>query len=59
MWWLYCQNYSIPKWKHSNQRVEVDTCNPNKLLTVETEALNEEDIKAIVQKAGFQAEKLR
>ena len=43
------QNEEIKDWK-------VDTDNPNKLLTVETESLNEEQVKAIVQKAGFKAE---
>lgn len=45
------QNKEISDWK-------VDTDNPNKILTVETESLNEEQVKAIVQKAGFNAEKL-
>lgn len=36
----------------------VDTGNPNKTLTVETENLDEEAVKAIVQKAGFKAEKI-
>ncbi len=42
---------NIKEWK-------VDTDNPNKILTVETENLKEEDIKALVQKAGFKAEKV-
>ena len=37
---------------------EVDTTNPNKILTVETENLSEDTIKEIVQKAGYKAEKL-
>lgn len=37
---------------------KVDTENPNKILTVETDNLNEEQVKAIVQKAGFKAEKI-
>lgn len=45
------QNEEIKNWK-------VDTSNPNKILTVESETLNEEQIKSIVQKAGFKAEKL-
>lgn len=36
----------------------VDTANPQKILTVSTENLNEDAIKAVVQKAGFKAEKL-
>ena len=36
----------------------VDTNNPSKVLTVETENLGEEEIKAIVAKAGFKAEAL-
>lgn len=45
------QNEEIKDWK-------VDTDNPNKILTVETETLNEGQVKLIVQKAGFKAEKL-
>ena len=45
------QNEEIKNWK-------VDTNNPNKILTVESETLNEEQIKSIVQTAGFKAEKL-
>ena len=44
-------NEKIKDWK-------VDTDNPQKILTVETESLNEEQIKAIVQKAGYKAEDL-
>ena len=36
----------------------VDTNNPNKILSVETENLNEDEVKAIVLKAGFKAESL-
>lgn len=36
----------------------VDTTNPQKVLTVQTENLQEEDIRSVVQKAGFKAEKL-
>lgn len=46
------ENKDIKEWK-------VDTANPNKVLTVETGNLKEEDVKAIVQKAGFRAENLR
>lgn len=45
------QNEEIKNWK-------VDTNNPNKILTVESETLNEEQIKSIVQTAGFKAEKI-
>jgi copper chaperone len=45
------QTEEIKDWK-------VDTDNPNKILTVETDSLNEEQVKAIVQKAGFSIEKL-
>lgn len=45
------QNEEVKEWK-------VDTANPEKILTVETDSLNEEDIKAIVQKAGFKAERV-
>jgi copper chaperone len=44
-------NEEIKDWK-------VDTNNPQKILTVETESLNEEQVKAIVQKAGYKAEQL-
>lgn len=39
----------VKEWK-------VDTANPNKVLTVKTENLQQEDVKALVQKAGFKAE---
>ena len=42
----------IEKW-------EVDIYNPSKPLTVETSDLSEEEIKAIVEKAGFNAEPLK
>jgi copper chaperone len=45
------QNEEIKDWK-------VDTNNPNKILTVETESLDEEQIKSIVEKVGFKAEGL-
>lgn len=41
----------IKEWK-------VDTSNPNKILTVATESLKEDEVKAIVAKAGFKAENL-
>jgi copper chaperone len=41
----------IKEWK-------VDTNNPNKVLTIETESLKEDEVKAIVAKAGFKAENL-
>lgn len=45
------QNKEVHDWK-------VDTNNQNKVLTVTTENLDEQAIQAIVQKAGFKAEKL-
>ncbi len=38
---------------------EVDTDNPAKILTVETEALSEVDIRNIVSRAGFRIETLK
>jgi copper chaperone len=35
---------------------KVDTANPAKILTVETESLNEQEVITIVEKAGFKAE---
>ncbi len=35
---------------------KVDTVNPAKILTVETESLNEQEVITIVEKAGFKAE---
>ena len=37
----------------------VDTNNPNKILTVQAENLQEEDVKALVQQAGFKAEAIQ
>ncbi|RMG68336.1 MAG: copper chaperone [Bacteroidetes bacterium] len=34
----------------------VDTNNPEKILTVETDCLNEAEVMAVVQEAGFQIE---
>ena len=45
------ENPDIKEWN-------VDTANPNKTLTVQTENLREDEVKAIVQKAGFKAEGL-
>jgi copper chaperone len=45
------QQEEIKKWN-------VDTNNPDKVLTVTTEHLGEEEVKDIVQKAGFKAESL-
>lgn len=42
---------AIKEWK-------VDTANPSKVLTIQTEELKEDDIIALVQQAGFKAEKL-
>jgi copper chaperone len=40
------------------QEWNVDTIDPNKMLTVETENLNEKEIQEIIAKAGFKAESL-
>ncbi len=45
-------NPDIKKW-------EVDTNSPQKILTVQTEHLEGNDIKAIIQKAGYKAEILQ
>ncbi len=37
---------------------EVDTVNPQKVLTVETDTLSDEAVREIVIKAGYKAEKL-
>ncbi len=37
---------------------EVDTANPQKVLTVETDTLSDEAVREIVNKAGYKAEKL-
>jgi copper chaperone len=36
----------------------VDTADPKKVLTVETESLSEEEVKQIVSKAGYKAESI-
>ena len=43
------QNPDVKEW-------QVDTNNPSKILTVQTENLKEDEVKALVQKAGFKAE---
>ena len=45
------ENPDIKGWK-------VDTANPSKVLTVETDNLKEDGVKAIVASAGFKAEVL-
>lgn len=45
------ENPDIKEWK-------VDTANPNKTLTVQTDSLKADEVKAIVAKAGFKAESL-
>ncbi len=37
---------------------ELDTQNPEKILTVETESLNADQVKDIVKKVGFSIEEL-
>ncbi len=37
---------------------EVDTANPQKVLTVETDNLSDEKLREIVKKAGYKAETL-
>lgn len=41
----------IREWK-------VDTANPKKILTVQTESLDEKEVVALVNKAGYKAETL-
>lgn len=46
---------------NSNPEVKewnVDTANPNKILTVKTDNLQGDDVKALLQKAGFKAEQI-
>lgn len=45
------ENPDIKEWS-------VDTANPQKILTVKTDNLVEDDVKAIVAGAGFKAESL-
>jgi copper chaperone len=44
-------NLEIKEWN-------VDTANPAKVLTVQTESLGREDVEAIIEMAGFKAESL-
>lgn len=44
-------NAEIKEWN-------VDTAHPSKVLTVQTDRLNEEQVKELVSKAGFKAERL-
>ncbi len=37
---------------------EVDTNNPDKILTVETNSATEEEVKATLQKVGFKVESI-
>ena len=38
---------------------EVDTKNPKKILTVESESLSEADIIALIERAGFEAQPIK
>lgn len=40
------------------KRWDVDTVNPDKILTVEADGLDAQGVKGIVEKAGFKAEAL-
>ena len=44
-------NTGIKEW-------QVDTMNPNKILTVETDDLNQGDLIAVIEKAGFKAQSI-
>ena len=44
-------NKNISKW-------EVDTTSPDKLLVVETEELNADEVRMLVEQTGFKAEHL-
>jgi copper chaperone len=44
-------NKEVKSWK-------VDTTNPQKILTIETDTLSDEAVREIVTKAGYKAEKL-
>ena len=48
---VFNQNPEVKEWN-------VDTTNPEKILTVKTESLKQEDVKALVPKAGFKAESI-
>lgn len=48
---LLNNNEEIKEWN-------VDTANPSKVLTVQTEYLNEQEVKDLVAKAGYKAESL-
>jgi copper chaperone len=45
------QEFNIISWS-------VNTADPEKILTVETEGLTEEEIKTLINKAGFEAKLL-
>ncbi len=45
------ENKDIKEWN-------ADTANPDKILTVQTENLTAEQVKGIVNKAGYKAEKI-
>jgi copper chaperone len=45
------ENEQVKNW-------EVDTSNPKKILTVESDSLEAEDVQAIIEKAGYKAESI-
>lgn len=48
---VFDNNKDIKEWN-------ADTANPDKVLTVQTETLTADQVKAIVNGAGYQAEKI-
>jgi copper chaperone len=40
-------------------RWEVDTSNPQKILTVETDTLSRDELEGLVKSAGFKIEKIK
>lgn len=41
------------------EKWDVNTADPNKILTIETSQLNAEDVKQALEKAGFKGEEIK
>ncbi len=58
MWWLCIKSAPFLNKQEGVESWEVDTANPDKILTIESDGASEEDVKATLQKVGFKAERV-
>lgn len=56
MWWVCIKSNPFLNKQEGVESWEVDTSNPDKILTIESDGATEEDVKSVLQKVGFKAE---